>query len=198
MNRSFLALVLIAALSTSCATSKIPKERHVTINTKASFKRNSFGDDDAYYTLDIAPDGEDRSVYWPENAPNPDSLAKNRSYTVELLEEEYRLPIGDSGTSYWSPELFRFSDGGRLLYDASVCRVHGIKMERVVVPISYGFPVFDREFAKAREADFPNTGMVLGGCCVNSERPSTRAWVCPTCVAREKRREEQSRTKNNG
>ena len=101
------------------------------------------------------------------------------------------MAIGDEGTSYWSPKLVRITDGDRLLYDASMCRVHGIKMERVVVPITYGLYMPDRSHSRAEESEFPNTGVVLGGCCVDTERPSTHTWVCPTCLANKNRWEKQ-------
>ena len=196
MNRSFLALTAMAALLASCASSKIPKERQVTVQTKLNFKKQSAGGADAYYTLEMVSDGDERSIYWPEDAPGPGALSKGRSYTVELLEEEYGLGMGGEGASYWSPELFRLSDGDRLLYDASVCRVHGAGMKRAVVPISYGFPMFERSYSTAMESEFPNAGVVLGGCCVNRERPSTHAWVCPRCVEN-KRGWEKENPKTN-
>ena len=197
-----LSLALAAFTATmlvSCATSKIPKERHVTVQTKAKFKQQSIGGAHSYYTLEIKSDGDDRSIYWPTNAPKPLSLNKNRSYTVELLEEEHRMPIGDDGFNFWSPELFRLIDGDRLLYDASMCRVHGIKMNRVVVPIAYGLYMPDQNYSRAEDSAFPNAGVVLGGCCVDTERPSTHTWVCPTCLANKSRWEEQRKgQKTNG
>lgn len=192
MNRSFVGIAVIATLPISCATSRIPKERHVTLTTKVNFRSNSVGDGHAYYTLEIESGGEDRSICWPANAPSPGSLARGHSYTVEFFEAVNRSPTGADLTRYRSPDLFRFRDGDRMLYDASVCRAHGVSMERTIVPISYGFPMFDREYSKAMDADFPNTGIVLGGCCVNTERLSTREWVCPTCVEHKKRWENMN------
>lgn len=109
------------------------------------------------------------------------------------------LPIGDDGFTFWSPELFRLTDGDRLLYDASMCRVHSIKMNRVVVPIAYGLYMPDRNYSRAEESAFPNAGVVLGGCCVDTERPSTHTWVCPTCLANKSRWEKQRKEqKTNG
>ena len=186
--------MVIATLAISCATSKVPRERHVANNTKLIFKPNRIGKDVAYYTLETDFDGGKRSVYWPGNAPKPGTLAKGRSYTVELLEEEHRYAISDTLSSSWSPELMRLKDGGRVLFDASLCRVHGVTMKRQIVPISYGLPsflAFDRAYETARESEFPNTGVVPGGCCVDEERLVTRAWVCATCVAHEKQWNER-------
>jgi hypothetical protein len=198
MNHPLTTLIMIATLTTSCSTSKFPRERHVTINTKINFKRDSEGDYKAYYTLDVDRGGEEHSVYWPANAPQPHSIAKNRSYTVELLEVEHRTPINGDKSTYWAQEMFRLSNGERLLYDASVCPVHRVAMERKLVPISYGIPMSSRENLRAQENQFPYSGVAFRGCSVIQGEPSTRDWVCPACVAHKKQWEQQNQTKTGG
>lgn len=199
MNRSFIALIAMTMTLASCVTSKTPKERTVTLHTKVNFKQESVGTNYSYYTLKIESEGGDRCVIWPANAPAPNSLNKGRCYTVELLEEKYRMAIEDHGASFWSPELVRIVDGDRLLYDASMCRVHDIKMNRVVVPIAYGLYMPDRNYSRVEKSEFPNAGLVLGGCCIDMERVSTHTWVCPTCLANKNRWKQQRKNlKNNG
>ncbi len=198
MKPAIITLLIIAIGFTSCATSKISKERNVTIQAKANFKKHPFSGKDVYYTLEMGQGDDSRSVYWPHDAPNPASLNKKRSYSVELIEEEHKMTMGDSSTSTWSPELFRLSDGKRLLYDASVCAVHGGVMERKAVPISYGYPMFDPEYLKVENTEFPNTGMVLGGCCVDLDRPTTHAWVCTSCVHNKERWEQMKKDQKSG
>lgn len=198
MKSAIVTLLIIAAALTSCATSKIPKERNVTIQTKANFKKHPFSGKHVYYTLEMGQGHDSRSVYWPDDAPNPASLNKKRSYSVELIEEERKRTLGGSSISTWSPELFRLSDGKRLLYDASICAVHKLQMERKVVPISYGFPMFDPEYLKAKNTQFPNTEMVLGGCCVDMDRPTTHAWVCTSCVHNKERWKQLKKAQKSG
>jgi hypothetical protein len=180
----------------SCAPSKLPKERNITIQASANFKKHPLSGKDFYHTLELEQGDDSRSVYWPHDAPNPATLNKNNTYSLEIIEEEHKRTLGGSSTSTWSPELLRLSDGKRLLYDASVCAVHGGVMERKVVPISYGFPMFDREYLKVENTEFPNTGMVLGGCVVDRDRPVTHAWVCTSCVYNKNKWEELKKGQN--
>ena len=183
-------LLSLAAVTSSCKSlpgGKDPNERSVTLQTKPKFKREGVGQPWAYNSFDASgPDGEDHSFVWPSEAPRPHRLSKNRTYTLDLLEQEQRSPTGDPENTIWSTELVRLLDGDKVLYDASVCEVHGGQMQREVVAISYGFFIFDRKDTEARARGFPNTGLVLGGCCVDSANPKTWTWVCPTCLAKEK------------
>jgi hypothetical protein len=201
-------LLLIAIGVTSCAknraidlslNTKAKKliERHVTFHTKANFKKHTYSSKDFYYTLEMDRVDEPRSVYWPDIAPKPSALHNKSGYTVELLEEKFRGLFDDTDYDIWSPQLLRVYDGERLLYDASVCSVHGIEMERKVVQISYGLLIFQKEHSKAMQADFPNTGMVLGGCCVDTTRPATHDWVCPICKYNEDKWEKLKKDKKD-
>lgn len=160
-------------------TVKTPRERTVSISAKPNFKKESIGKDHHYFTFEIEGPEGGRSIVWPDDAPKPGDLDQNRSYTLELVEEEFTSshePI----TTYWSPELVKLHDGQKLLYDASVCRVHQTQMDRKLVKISYGLPSFTPEWTEIMK-NAPNDGTVFGGCCVDSDRPETRTWVCPVC-----------------
>lgn len=182
-------LLSLAAVTSSCKSipgGKDPNERSVTLQTKPKFKREGAGQPWAYDSFDaFGPDGEDHSFVWPNDAPRPNRLIKSRTYTVDLLEQEVRSSAGGPENTIWSSELVRLRDRDKLLYDASMCEVHGGQMQRKVVPISYGLFVFDRKDTEARAKGFPNTGLVLGGCCIDSANPKTWTWVCPTCLAKE-------------
>ncbi len=171
------ALVIVATFGmVACSTA--PRERAVTITAKPNFK--AIPDIKDFYNFETnGPDGQ-RSIFWSNLAPKPDRMEKNRFYTLELLEEEWR-PFGNrSDDAYWRSELVRVLDGSKLLYDASICRKHHIQMDRKLVKISYGLPSFTPEWKTLRE-NAPNDGTVLGGCSVDSSRLETRTWVCPTC-----------------
>jgi hypothetical protein len=62
------------------------------------------------------------------------------------------------------------------------CKIHGTKLKRTKVPISYGMPGYDKASA-VREQLFPNAkSYVLGGCVIDFFNPSHQdAMVCEEC-----------------
>jgi len=162
----------------SCVAASPPVERGATVSAKPVFKREIISKDYTYTTL-ILPG--DRTVVWPGAAPKPESFNGKHVYQFDLLEERMAMSVGDDDHIYWSPEIAIVRDGDKVLFDASVCEKHHLKMERKVVPISYGYPGYSREEWKLLEECGPNDGVVLGGCCVDSSRTQTFTWVCPTC-----------------
>jgi hypothetical protein len=157
------------------ACSTAPRERTATITAKPNFKEHS-----GYRTFEAnGPEGQ-RSIFWPDTAPKPNHLDRDRLYTLDLLEEEWE-PFGiKSDQTFWRQELVKMREGEKPLYDASVCRKHQTQMDRRLVKILYGLPSFTPEWKALRE-NAPNDGTVLGGCTVDSDRPETRTWVCPVC-----------------
>ncbi len=181
-----ISAITIAAVCSSCSLDHPPQEREITLVTKPTFKTDSLdevgGGDVRINTLKTSAGGTERSIYWPEDAPQPHTLSKTRKYTIDLVEEEHRF----GHESVWTPELVRVKDGERVIFDASVCRVHKRQMTREKVRIFYGFPSFDRDYIQQAKA-FPNTGLSLGGCCVSEIDPQTsREWICPECLAAQK------------
>ncbi len=63
-------------------------------------------------------------------------------------------------------------------------------MERKLVKISYGLPSFTPEWRAIRES-CPNAGDVMGGCEIDSEKPTTHTWVCAVCKEDSDRMEKQ-------
>jgi hypothetical protein len=95
---------------------------------------------------------------------------------------------------------------GRVIYDLSVCQVHGVQMGKEGVPIDYGFggprnyypsshapePSFD-----TRMQLFPNyVEMVYGGCVVFE--PTAMLYTCPRCRAAFTQWEQQHTTERLG
>ena len=178
-------VVLCCLSGLSCVGAKVPRERPAKVETKLAFKKNSIGKDHFYYTVELG----ERSIVWPDYRLHPKVLMRDRVYRLELVEEEHRSrlrKIDGEEWVYWSPELVKVFDGDKLLYDASICEVHKIAMERKAVRIIYGLIMYPLEYREARDKDFPNTGVSLGGCCVNNERTHTHRWVCKTCVTNKK------------
>ncbi len=170
----------LVCLATYCMAgcSTAPRERAATITAKPNFKSSAYSKD--YSTFEVnGPEGN-RSIFWPDSAPKPDRMDKDRFYTLELIEKEWG-PFGNSPDDvYWRPELVRVVDGQKMLYDASICSKHQVQMDRKLVKISYGLPSFTPKWKTLRE-NAPNDGTVLGGCSVDQQRPETWTWVCPTC-----------------
>ena len=63
-----------------------------------------------------------------------------------------------------------------------VCKVHGTKLKRRMVPIHYGMPEYDKAWA-VQEKLFPNAKpYLLGGCVIDFDSPSRQnAMVCMEC-----------------
>jgi len=80
------------------------------------------------------------------------------------------------------------------------CRIHGITLEKGEAPISYGMPVVDNVYEKARLKKFPNANSrIEGGCEVSADSPKIQSvFFCPQCRVAEsewavKRRKRNSR-----
>ncbi len=85
---SLIALLAATATLASCAPSRVPPEREVTLSLKPRFKKETYGKGRHYYTLETAKAQGDRSIYWPGSAPKPDELKRERVYTIDLIEEK--------------------------------------------------------------------------------------------------------------
>ena len=195
-----LALVLLGGCVKKEVSSKIPgderkpqpppKERILTLNAKPLIEEE--GDADfKYHALVIGKGDSEKSMIWPYDAPEPAKIPSDRVLQMEVVEITKKPLMEDMPESMMiSYELSKLTDGSRVLYDASVCRAHDMKMERRAVPISYGLPYRPPGFKEASE-DFPHDGTVLGGCVV-SEETHTHVWVCSKCEERSKAWWEQN------
>ncbi|WP_265594887.1 hypothetical protein [Haloferula sp. BvORR071] len=181
-----LALVIVVASGAALSTvfceepAGAPRVRQVAVEAKPEFRTEPYG-----LQLGVtAGSGEKIWVRWPENAPKPESLSKERSYSIEVTgEQSPALPEGKGPTI--NAELVRVRDGATLLYDASRCAVHGTTMERKAVPLIWGLIGGVPQEAQARAQGFPNTGLASGGCMPMPDRMLAWKWVCPTCKEKE-------------
>ena len=106
----------------------------------------------------------------------------------EALKVEYRITPEmdyDSHTKTWEETegilVTKVSAGDQVIYDASICEVHGVTMKRELLPVIYGSGGDDWELLISRE--HPHNGhFALEGCVVPKVR-YTRAYryVCPVC-----------------
>jgi hypothetical protein len=67
------------------------------------------------------------------------------------------------------------------------CRFHGDVLQRESVPICYGLirldaPQVQYKYLMAKDSLFPNCNdPVLGGCCVDLDKPTTLKNLCQRC-----------------
>lgn len=112
---------------------------------------------------------------WPEGVPVSSLINPEASYRVELLTRIYRDP------DYVFDDVLCVSDDrGRVIVDASVCRLHGMAMRRQVEEGMSGEDYPD-SFERRREREFPNDGKVYLT-CGSGIRHMT--WKCPECDGR--------------
>ena len=103
------------------------------------------------------------------------------AFTVWVERRVSRHTPGGREDVYNIYEIESVTENGKVLYDASVCRRHALKMERAIIDIHYGLPM--ASFMDALSKDFPDgPGFVLGGCCVGSETKAF-GYKCTKCVA---------------
>lgn len=187
MKHAVLLVGLASIGLNSCTTSgpikvapKPPIERRVSISAKLNFKKENVGEDYHYYTVELTGPEGDRSFVWPHDAPKPGELNKNKSYQLDLVEEKQRKVFDEDSSEVWSPDLVKLHDGQKLLYDASVCAKHQVRMDRKLVKITYGLISLTPEW-KAIIDSAPHEGNVYGGCSVDLDTPEAWTWVCPVC-----------------
>ena len=119
--------------------------------------------------------GRPIEAQWPEGVPVGSVTDPGASYQVELLTRIYRDP------DYVFDDVLRVSDDrGRVIVDASVCRVHGLAMKRQVEE-GVSAEDYPESFDRRRTREFPNDGKVYLA-CGSGIRHMT--WRCPECDRR--------------
>ena len=123
-------------------------------------------------------------------------ISQNRELTYVLWLNKWEFKRG-AGDFYWSPEIESIADGGKILFDASECPLHHVKMSRGTVNYQYGLPT--TELLEAMEADFSGgPGFIMGGCCPGPWK-TTNGFRCDACIAAFKRwQSELSKNRGNG
>jgi hypothetical protein len=85
--------------------------------------------------------------------------------------EGYVPPLDD--------KLETVRDGVETLYDARICPIHHVTMQRLELPVHHGLPYYDDAWSEF--AGGP--GFVQGG-CVGTPQQTTMGYRCPVCAAR--------------
>ena len=114
------------------------------------------------------------SIFCGSQPPWGTSIPRDKelTFTVWLTKD-----LEDTG---WSNALETIQDGAKMLYDARICPLHHLKMERAEITIAYGLP--SSAFIKALEEFSGGPGFILGGCVVGDGK-TTMGYRCPECVA---------------
>lgn len=81
----------------------------------------------------------------------------------------------------WHYTLETIRDGDEVLYDARLCPIHHVMMQRLELPIHYGLPALDDAWAEFSGGP----GFVSGG-CVATPQTTAMGYRCPNCVERYK------------
>lgn len=79
----------------------------------------------------------------------------------------------------WEQTLETVRDGDHLLYDARICPIHHVMMQRMELPIYYGLPDYDATWAEFSGGP----GFIEGGCVIGP-RQTAMGYRCPLCAAR--------------
>lgn len=179
----------LAACFTSCGFIDVSKvletvdypagihEDRVEIVGKPAFRQSSD-------YCDLAIDGLDtqrfRHLSWPTRAPDPKVLDASSPWRFELLRQ-------DGGKwDYVGAEVLTARSQGRLVFDASLCEVHHLKMSRVVeVCEDYSEHTKPDGFYEVRSKQFPHSGTAFPACTYYPDRELT--WQCAECARASKR-----------
>ncbi len=182
---------LPALLLFSCADLPQPR-RHDRVNHGKDYSESrhevtgkiSFRKVDGYgLTATLQPDGRENAVavIWPDTSARPAAIDLSKTYEFGFLEKRTRRPGG--GDDQVEKELVRIMDGSKTLYDASVCAVHRLPMEReeeqtVSMDPYVGHPSYFRKDGDRRPRRWPNDGKAYLPCDAGVRH---LRWRCPEC-----------------
>ncbi|MGC4013308.1 MAG: hypothetical protein QM755_02150 [Luteolibacter sp.] len=112
----------------------------------------------------IEGDTRGRHFHWPQADLPAGELPAGQAFTFTFLEPAFFSTQG--GMALW-----KISTGDKVLYDASMCRIHREAMHRTVVTV-------DASSVNPAEKNlFPNCGRI--GKCGSKE---VTTWVCDSCL----------------
>ncbi len=120
-------------------------------------------------------------LLWPKRAPDPKGLDISRPWQFELLRQD-----GGKWRDFEGSEILKASSRGQIVFDASICEVHHLKMNRVVeVCDEYADRTKPDRFYKSRSRQFPHSGTAFPACTFYPDRELT--WQCAECAKASKR-----------
>lgn len=160
------------------------EETHSSLTGKVSFSKSSGYE---YAKIDCGPDSKlSQSVMLPEGAAAPRKIDPAVTYDCEILASTYKR---NSGTNRHPADIFtdrsllRIRTGSRVVFDASICRIHKKAMTRQEERAESGGELPD-SFYKTRDKRFPNDGAVYLLC---GSGVSHMLWKCHDCEAASRR-----------
>jgi hypothetical protein len=157
------------------------KEFHASVRARPVFQ------DKKDYTILMLPTVKGRTVEIlcdPTFSPWLKHLPRDRELAFTIWQTKrvaWHTDDGEESFS-WDSEVETIKDGQKLLYDAAVCPIHQVRMERGEVRISHGTP--SNEFFDAYEGFSGGPGFVWAGCVsMPGELTTEFGYKCDQCVA---------------
>jgi hypothetical protein len=172
-----LALLILAAL---LHAAEPIKERLVSFDVSPNFRIEGAHTEQPYASFEIGG----RHLIWPRSAPKFESLQDGRKYRFDIIETRTVIPLENGSREFWSPELSKVSIGDTVIFDAALCMVHKQIMKRSEVPVIYGMPGGSTAYWTAFRDEFPNSGILHGGCVVMPDRATGMCWKCEKCISK--------------
>ena len=164
------------------------EERLVTIQTKPIIERRglSLTDKEGYGMLVLRPAQGDIVEIICDSTYSPwySTLPQDRELTFTVWQTKEVMSHTDDGKEqdvHWLNELETIHDGTQMLFDARICPLHRLSMERVEVPVSYGLP--SAGFIEAYKEFSGGPGFVEGGCVSDGQEHTMMSYRCSECVA---------------
>jgi hypothetical protein len=134
------------------------------------------------------------------NYPQDLVLSEGDSYSITVLDQDFEDlnislavisrrehtdwhdAVGDAGVG-GIQQLVRIISGDKVVFDRSVCGLHGVKMELRNVRVNYGMYGPKNRAESYCVGHFPHfRDFALGGCLMG-EAESTSIYICPKCIA---------------
>lgn len=110
-------------------------------------------------------------------------IPRNKELTFTVWQTKVVMSHYNDGEKefYWDNRLETIQDGETVIYDARICPLHHVSMERVEVPVHYGLP--SAAFMEASKDFSGGPGFIMGGCVVNDDAKTEMDYRCPICAA---------------
>ena len=115
----------------------------------------------------------------------PIELTPGKDYSFTLVQEQPSVQDSVVGHGFKLPHIVRIEDVYKRwdappLYDRTICEVHHCKMQRELVPVTYGLLgyLYTPEELKTL---FPHHQEFVAGGCIVDERKTDRLFTCPKC-----------------
>lgn len=119
---------------------------------------------------------KDETIWWDNLVLDQRQIDTSRGYRFEMEEGK---AVYDRGIAFHT-DVSRVYDGQRLIYDASICRVHSLTMPRTNRQGAIDAESLPRGFDTVKARGFPNSGFDHPRCSGMSAY-SSLDWTCPQC-----------------